>query len=242
MNKAIIYYTDSNLNNSLAKRVRAMLLRNSGGIPIIAVSQKPVRYPDPFGKNICVGKIGRSHLNLYTQILTGLQNTDADIVYMAEHDVLYTPHHYDFVPADNNTFYYNTNCWFVNWKDGEPSKGLYSSPWVNRKATSQLICNRELLVDHLKQRIEILKAGWTIRKGQSGACEPGANDDAAFVRRHDDGVPISLRWAGKWKSEVFHGEFPNIDIRNGQNLTGARRGAKKTYDLPYWGKFKDVIK
>lgn len=242
MKKAIIYYTDNNLQNSLAKRCRKILLDNSQRIEIIAVSQKPIKYPENFGLNICVGRIGRSHLNLYSQILIGLQNTNADIVYMAEHDVLYTPYHYDFIPEKNDVFYYNTNCWFVNWKDGDSNKGKYTSPWINRKATSQLVCYRELLIDHLKQRIDILKHGWEIRKGQSGACEPGVNDDKAFIRRHDDGIPISLRWANDWKYETYFSEYPNIDIRNGQNLTGWRRGNRTTFDLPYWGKFAEVMK
>ena len=242
MKKSIIYYTDNNLQYRLARRCRQILMDNCGDIPIISVSQKPIYSPEDFSTNICVGKIGRSHLNLYKQIVTGCKATDADIVYLAEHDVCYSPEHFTFEPIEDDIFYYNINCWFVNWKENDKHKGLYSSPWGNRHATSQLVCNREFLIDHLSQRIQRLEEGWTIRKGQSGACEPGVNDDKAFIKKHDDGISINLTWAKKWKSETFETTISNLDIRNGQNLTGWRRGTKNVYELPYWGKFKEVMK
>jgi hypothetical protein len=242
MKKAIVYYTDNNLQYDLAKKCRNILMGNCLGIPIISVSQKPIVYPENFSHNICVGRIGRSHLNLYKQIVVGCKATDADIVFLAEHDVCYSPEHFNFEPPEKDVFYYNLNCWFVNWKVEDKNKGMYSSPWGIRHATSQLVCNRELLIDHISQRIAYLEEGWAIRKGQRGACEPGVQDDKAFIKRHDDGISLSLTWARKWKSSTFQTEISNIDIRNGQNLTGWRRGSNNTYNIPYWGKFKEVMR
>lgn len=241
MKKAIIYYTDNNLNNSLAKRCRKTLLDNCGGIPIVAVSQKPIRYPEQFGKQILMGEIGRSHLNLYRQIMEGLKNTDADVVFMAEHDVLYSPEHFTFEPRKTDTFYYNMNTWFLNWKDGDAEKGKYSSPWGIRHATSQLVCYRDILIENMTLRIKILTEGWRMRQGQRGACEPGVNEVNAFIRQHDDGIKIDKSLFKHWGVEQFRTEIANVDIRNGQNLTGWRRGSKNTYELPYWATARQAL-
>ena len=41
--------------------------------------------------------------------------------------------------------------------------------------------------------------------------------------------------------QTFRTENPNIDIRHGGNFTGPRRGRKRRYELPYWGKLEDHI-
>jgi hypothetical protein len=235
--KAIIFYTDSCLREPLASRVREILSASAGDIPIISVSQQPL----DFGKNICVGDIGRSHLSLYRQIVAGLDATDAEIVFMAEHDVLYHPDHFRFEPAISGTFYYNLSCWFANWKPETKEKGLYSGPWGIRHATSQLVCHKEPLKENLQQRIAALEAGWKIRRGIRGACEPGVSEQWAFTRQHDDGINIPRETIKQWKCDTFSTEGKNVDIRHGGNLTGWRRGRGNTWELPPWGRLEDVI-
>ncbi len=235
--KAIIYYTDNNLEDTLGPMVREKLLKSSEGIPIICVSQKPI----DFGKNICVGEIGRSHLSMYKQILVGCQATTADVVYMAEHDCLYTPEHFQWTPPTERIFYYNLNAWFVNMRRNTENQGMYFSPWGIRHANSQLVCYRKLLIENLTERIEKLETGWTIRRGIRGACEAGVAEDIAFIRQHDDGIPYDKKWVGKWKAETFKTVLANLDIRHNRNLTGWRRGHKVCGKLPYWGEFKEII-
>ena len=59
----VIYYTDNSIDEKLMKFCQKNILEAAQGKPIISVSQKPI----DFGENICVGEIGRSHLNLYKQ-------------------------------------------------------------------------------------------------------------------------------------------------------------------------------
>jgi len=51
-NRVIIYYTDSKLDPRLANAVRKRIAKYIGPIPIISVSQEPLK----FGQNICVGE------------------------------------------------------------------------------------------------------------------------------------------------------------------------------------------
>ena len=53
--KAIIHLTDNSLDEKIATLCRRVLAKEARDIPIISVSQKPIK----LGKNICVGKIGR---------------------------------------------------------------------------------------------------------------------------------------------------------------------------------------
>jgi hypothetical protein len=233
----ILYYTDSQLSEPMASIARRWLLKAAAGQPIISISQKPL----DFGQNVCVGEIGRSHLSLYRQILAGAQAATTDVVALAEHDCFYTPEHFAWRPPDLETFYYNLSCWFVNWKPDHAERGRYSSPWGIRHATSQLICGRELLIRNLTERIAFLEQGWAIRKGMRGACEPGVAEDAAFVRKHDDGIGISAAWKSQWKAGTFQTAAPNLDVRNGENLTGWRRGNDSRWELAPWGRFDEVM-
>ena len=68
----VIYYTSNWLdthNPYFLENTKKQLLRAIGDLPLISVSQKPI----VFGQNICVGETGRSHLNLYRQILEGVK-------------------------------------------------------------------------------------------------------------------------------------------------------------------------
>lgn len=69
-NLTVVYYTSNWLdtqNPYFLENTKKQLLTAIGDLPLISVSQKPIA----FGTNICVGEIGRSHLNLYRQILAG---------------------------------------------------------------------------------------------------------------------------------------------------------------------------
>ena len=94
---SIVYYTDNTLPEPLATAVQRQLIRSAEGKPIISVSQKPM----DLGRNICLGDIGRSHLSIYRQILAGAEAADTELVGLAEHDCLYTPEHWNYVPPDN---------------------------------------------------------------------------------------------------------------------------------------------
>lgn len=144
--RAIIYISDDSIEDSLANAVRKTIEKSVGFIPIISISDKKL----DFGKNfICKNENGRNDINIYRKLLVGLENTDADYIYVCEHDVFYHSSHFVFIPPDDN-FYHNKNSYY--WKIGLSSY-MYCG---ERNALSQLVVKREVLLKHCKERIQNL--------------------------------------------------------------------------------------
>jgi hypothetical protein len=240
--KTIIYLTDNTLDEEIAKKCREVLLKEAGEIPIISVSQKPV----DLGKNICLGEIGRSWMSLYKQQLAGLNEAKTKYISIAEHDVLYTREHFDWMPPRDDVFYYNQNCWFVQWGGNHPElNGMYSTYWGERCALSQLVCSRELLIEAIKERMYMFENGL---KAIANAGEPGVAKDLAYAYKlATSGSHVHLsglmeKHLTKFSAETFKTKNPNLDVRHGSNFTGPKRGKNRTFILPFWGEFKNVIK
>jgi hypothetical protein len=197
------------------------------------------------GENICMGDIGFSWLNLYKQLLRGVEAARTRFVATAEHDVLYTAEHYDREPPRDDTFYYNENIWLVQWGGNHPElNGMYSKYWVTRYALSQLVCNRELHISAIEERMYMFEQGC---KSITNAGEPGVCKDlAAAYALAKSGKCAHLsgymeKHLTKFNAETFETKSPNLDIRHGSNFTGPKRGKNRTYDLAPWGKFADVM-
>ena len=115
-------------------------------------------------------------------------------VAMAEHDCFYTDEHWKFIPEKEDHFYYNENNCLVQYaQDKHPElKGMYSRYWEQRLALSQMICNRELLEDTLRKRLELL------------------DEDRRLVRKLVFGVTLQLVtklvifWNYGKRLEIFH--------------------------------------
>jgi len=115
--KGIVFYTDNQLKVKIAHQVQNQLkeISKTKNIPIVSVSLKPMPH---FGnKNIHL-PLERGYLTMFKQILAGLEASNADIIFFAEHDVLYHPSHFDFIPPKKDIFYYNQNWWRVRTTDG----------------------------------------------------------------------------------------------------------------------------
>jgi glycosyltransferase involved in cell wall biosynthesis len=191
--KGILYYTSNALNIRLAKACRAQLCAAAGDLPITSVSIKPL--PD-FGRNICLpGESGV--LQMFEQILVGLEAMTEDVVFFAEHDCLYHPSAFTFTPLDPEVFYYNEN----NWRIRQDGFAVY----FDHDSTSQLCAYRELLLEEYRERVRRVEAeGWH-RNGY----EPGTRTLAKGG--------FSDRSSARWRSE-----FPTLDIRHEGNLTTNR--------------------
>lgn len=188
----ILYYSENKLDGTpLNNLVRQTILFSE--LPILSVTQKPI----DFGENIVYTRQhGRSHTLLYKQILTGLKASKADYLFFCEHDVLYSPSHFEFVPPRDDTYYYNRNVYKYRLSDKKVVK--YDTDWL-----SQLCASRELLIKHYEKRLEIIASG-----GKAYGYEPGTGQSKL----------IDNTLADKWYSK-----FPNIDIRHGGNWTGVSR-------------------
>ena len=191
LTKGIIFYTDNRLNLKIAHRVQRQLKRI--GLPIVSASLKPMT----FGKNTCLS-LKRGHLTMFKQILTALEASTADIVYFCEHDVMYHTAHFDFVPENAETFYYNTNVWKIR------DDGL--ALWVNNcRQVSGICVHRLTAIQHYTERIAYVEEHGFQRKM---GFEPGTHDRVAFPTR--------------FTSSAWEAKYPNLDIRHSGNLTANR--------------------
>jgi hypothetical protein len=244
-NNTILYITDNSVRPDLAEKVREILVREAGDIPIVSASQEPM----DFGTNVCVGKIGRSWLSLYKGMAAGLEAVGTMFTVIAEHDCLYAADHLRWTPPRADTFYYNANHWFCEWRDRHPEMiGMYSY-WPGRYALSQMICSTAMLKQAVAERIHVLSGGYEITRGLPGATEFGVVDQKAvtqIVEIASSGSKRQLKeLVGKylttWRAERFRTERPNVDIRHGGNFTGPRRGKHRCFEIPYWGRMEDVL-
>lgn len=160
--KGIVFYTDNQLNLRIAHAVQRRL--KTIGLPIVSVSLKPMT----FGTNICL-PLARGYLAMFKQILAGLEASTAEIVFLCEHDVLYHPTHFNFVPPRKDRFYYNENFWKLRVEDGH---ALH----YDAKQVSGLCAYRALLIDEYKKRVAIVERDGYSR---STGFEPGTHDGKA---------------------------------------------------------------
>jgi glycosyltransferase involved in cell wall biosynthesis len=224
MSKGIVYYTDNRLDKVMFKGVQRQIVRCVDGHSIVSVSLKAI----DFGKNIVFdGK--RGILTMFKQILVGLETSDADIVFLCEHDILYHPSHFRFVPRRPDAFYYNENTWKVDAKTGQ-------ALFYYTKQTSGLCAYRTLLVEHYQKRVaKVESEGYSHNMG----FEPGCHRPPRGVDNHP---------AERWMSP-----YPNIDLRHEHNLTRSRwnqdqfhnknacLGWKMADEVPGWGQTKGRI-
>lgn len=204
--KGMIYYTSNKLDEKIAKPVRDRLLEISQQkkIDIVSSSLKKM----DFGvKNVRFPSLKSGYLAMYKQILGALENSKDDIIFFTEHDVLYHPSHFDFVPRDKNTFYYNQNVWYLR-PDGH---ALHYD--VNQ--LSGLCVWRETALIHYRERFKL------IEKMHNELNEEEFNRWIRLMG-HEPFTHGRINWINKFNVETFKSDLPNIDIRFGANSTGMR--------------------
>jgi hypothetical protein len=220
MTKGIVYYTNHSADEKILLACQKQLKRcmEIWKFPIISVSQKPIN----FGENF-VMDLESSLLSMYKQILKGLEECKTDIVFLAEHDVLYHPSHFDFTPEKPDHFYYNRNEWRVSSQTGKTVFYLNND-------TSQLCAFRDTLITHIKRAIETN----TDRIHSSWGTSPPR------------GIPPEEQ-KGK-HAGVYMSKVPNIDIRHPNTLSRTRmtkeefrsergrQGWIESDGVPGWGK------
>jgi hypothetical protein len=104
----VLFYTSNREKEPFASRVRDLIMKSKGDLPLISVSQKPL----DFGHNICVGEHSNCYYNEFRQILIGLKEVKTPYVLHAEADFIYPPEYFQFVPSEPKTYRYN-NVWIV---------------------------------------------------------------------------------------------------------------------------------
>jgi glycosyltransferase involved in cell wall biosynthesis len=194
--KGLLYYTDNRLDGTpLANAVRKQIKSACNGHELISVSREPL----DFGRNLTIDAVP-GILTMFKQILFGLESGASDVVYFTEHDLLYHPSHFDFIPPREDTFYYNLNVWRVRASDGYAVRVDFC------QQQSGLCAYRKLLIEHYRKRVERIE-----REGKWDRAigfEPGTH---LFPRGIDD-----------YGAESWSSPFPNLDIRHDKNLTPSR--------------------
>ncbi len=196
MYKAILYYTDNRLDETIMSVVQKQLLK--AGLPIFSVSLMPIT----FGTNI-VRYLAPGYVTMMRQIISGLEAMRGiDYVYFREHDVLYPTSHFDFTPPKVDVFYYNENVW--RWLYGS----LKVIGYYRLISLSSLCANRLWTLDHYRRRLTIIEANqW----------DKDLNHEPTWARKWGYEPGTKKRKRGGFNDDDFEtwkSELPIIDIRH----------------------------
>lgn len=217
--KGVVYYTDNRPDEPLFSAVQQQILKGIKEKHVVSVSLQPLN----FGKNIHF-KGERGILTMFRQILAGLEASTAEVIFFCEHDVLYHPSHFDFVPPEKDKFYYNTNFWRVRQSDSH----AYRTD--ETKVVSGLCAYRELLVEHYRKRVARLLRNQadSIENGQ-----PVKNDGYLASMGYEPGTHSHPRGIDNHGCESYQSKYPNLDIRHNKNLTPSRWSPEEFRDQRY---------
>jgi glycosyltransferase involved in cell wall biosynthesis len=114
----LIYYTDNQLDEKYAKPARESIQKGAKERNFRITTGALKKKLDWGHKNISFPTLKRSFYAMHKQILACLENTSDDIIFFTEADVIYHPSHFDFIPKEKDTFYYNRNVWMLRTPDG----------------------------------------------------------------------------------------------------------------------------
>lgn len=204
----MVYYSDCRVEPAVGDPIRRQLAKIAvlNDLRIVSVTipgPHDARWPNYAGDVIShvVLPCERGYLTMFKQIRAGCElalKLGATHLYLTEHDVLYHPTHFDFIPPAGDRYFYNLNVWKVAYPDGR-------AVTYDTKQTSGCVAEAELLTAHYVRRVQLVEQnGFTRKMG----FEPGSHNRSERV----DDV----------KSDSFLSAFPNLDIRHGSNLTQTR--------------------
>lgn len=229
----VIYYTSNYLeeqNPVFVENTKKQLLKAIGDHPLISVSHKPMN----FGQNICVGDIGRSHRNIYWQMLVGAKAAKTKYVAMAEDDILYSYEHFHtYTPKENKFAFDMQKLSLFTW--GEPIFTFRTK----RMVVNQLVAPREMLIEALEERFarvpELHKLGKTDDWINSRWGDPG---------RYENLLGVTVR-----EKEEFYSQVPSIVFSHPKAFgyetnqgKKKRLGDIRMIEIPFWGRAEDVLK
>ena len=241
--KGMAYYTDSQLDPKIASKVQEQLERigQEKGMQIVTSSLKRTNFGD---KATYFPSLRRSYLTMFKQMYSALEHSESEVVFFTEHDVLYHPSHFDFVPPKKDVFYYNTNVFRLRLSDGLAVRT------DDCRQVSGLCAYRELLLGHYKERIEMVEK--KLKELGNGV------EFNRFVRTmgFEPGTHGRIKEFASLKSERWESKYPNIDIKHKGALTQGKwkpesyrnkrfaKGWKEIQpggEIPGWGKAKDIF-
>lgn len=212
MNDATIIYCSSNMEDErFEQRIRDNIIKNSGSLPIISVTQKPI----DFGLNICVGDdIGVSGFNFFRQTLVACHAATTKYVISAEADTVYPPDYFEFRPERDDVCYRNSNLYVM---------GDHRDYWYRKSegATHSQVINREFYIKTLEKLFE-------------GAPKWSKEEKNFPKERHKKADVFD-------KIEYWHSENPVFQIKTHRSMRYHTNSERvPIHELPYWGPGKPI--
>lgn len=148
----IIYYTSNRLDEvkpNFLNSTKKYLLEAIGDLPMVIVSQKPTLFGNN-SVNVCIGDIGRSHLNIYRQMLIGAKEAKTEYIAMAEDDIYYSYEHFhnEYIGKFPDKLLYDMNkVSLFTWI----KPAIYSFRH-DRMVVNQLIAPRLMFIEAMEER------------------------------------------------------------------------------------------
>ena len=243
----IIYYTSNYLDDKnpyFLNNTKKQLVKAIGDRSVVAVSQKPIeKFEGMTGEftNLCLGDIGRSHFNIYRQILEGCKLAKTKWVALAEDDILYSPQHFNFhyfvKPEfiEKDYFLYDANRVSIfTW-----TKPPMFSFRFKRFVVNQLIAKREMLIEALEERFrkldELRKLGRPDNKIEKYWGDPG---------KYEGLLGVTVRPVYEYNSWVPSIVFSH-DLAYGYAVNQGKKkklGDLRINSLADWGSAESVLR
>jgi hypothetical protein len=160
---------------------------------------------------------------IYKRLLEGCKKATTKYIGVIEDDVLYPPEHFNkFRPKDDEFAYNQHRFALFTW--GPP---IFN--WRNRVSNCSLIAPRELAIEALEERFAKHPNGWKY-VGELGRW------------RIDKVLGTKPRKLVEWHSKIGIIQINHDDAsEERQKAHWKDLGPVKAYDIPYWGKAKDLI-
>ena len=192
--------------------------------PIISCTRKPL----DLGLNL-IDNEPRSMWNIYMQMLRAAKLAKTPYVAMVEDDTLYSKEHFTGFRPKENTVSYNRARWSLFSWVKNPDQQIYCMR--QRVSNCSLIAPTEFLIEVLEER---------------HAKHPNGNKYVGEIGRKkvDRILGVKIRKRVEWYSRV---PIIQLNHRTGTDAGGGpgrtkRHGQIKAYDIPHWGKAKEIIK
>jgi hypothetical protein len=238
----ILYYTANYLDDKnpyFLENCRKQLLTAIGDRPMVIVSQKPTLFGNN-SVNVNLGDIGRSHFNVYWQILQGCKAAKTKWVALAEDDILYSKEHFNFFYfvkpefIKDDYFLYDMNRVSIfTWT--RPPMFSYR---FKRTVVNQLIAKRQMLIDAMEERfkrLEELRKTTEERRILKYWGDPG---------RYEGLLGVTIRPVYEYNSWVPSIVFSH-DLAYGYEFNQGKKkrlGDLRMTALADWGSASDILK
>jgi len=214
----VIFLTENRLPTHWTEFQKKHLIEAIGNNDLITISRNKM----DFGINI-IQTEKRSISNIYRQILVGAKKATTRFIAIAEDDTLYVREHFDFRPKNERIFFYNMANWKIfNW--GRPT--YHSS--LRIALNYVFIGSREIIIEVLEKRF---KQRMHKHFGELGKYK---------IDRNNSKGSCSIDYFSTCEAIININHDKGFDDYCHRHVK--RMGNLRAYDIPKWGKAKDLIK